>query len=70
MNMVDSRTIKYHNDFVTSIDVSNLSPFCFASADADGKIAVWKLCSGNLDIPIFTWENQYSVSKLKWNNIG
>jgi hypothetical protein len=70
-NMTDSKTIKYHNDFVTALDVNNnLSPFCFASGDSEGKVAVWKLATGNSDAPIFVWDNNFAISKLCWNNSG
>ena len=70
-NMTDSKTIKFHNDFVTALDVNNnLSPFCFASGDSEGKVAVWKLGTGNSDAPIFDWDNNFAISKLCWNSVG
>lgn len=56
--MTDSLTFKFHNDFVSALAVNNqVSPFCFASGDSEGKVAIWKLGSKNADIPIFVWEN-------------
>ncbi len=70
-NMTDSMTIRYHNDFVTCLDVNkNLSPFCFASGDSEGKIAIWKLATGNADIPVFVWDNLNAISKVSWNESG
>jgi WD40 repeat protein len=64
-------TFRYHNDFVTSIDINNtLCPFTFASGDAEGKLAVWKLDSNSLDVPIFEWANSSSISRLNWNFSG
>ena len=64
-------SFRYHNDFVTNIDVNNsLCPFTFASADAEGKLAVWKLDSNNLDLPIFEWSNSSAISKISWNMSG
>lgn len=64
-------TFRYHNDFVTCIDVnSSLCPFTFASSDAEGRLAVWKLDSNNLDMPIFEWSNTSAISKIAWNMTG
>lgn len=45
-NMTDSVTFEFHNDFVSSLAVNPQSPFCFASGDTEGKVAVWKLATG------------------------
>lgn len=63
--------IKYHDDFVTALDVNNnLSPFCFASADAEGKLAVWNYNAGSWNSPIFEWSNDCAVTRLQWNKTG
>lgn len=65
------QTLKYHEDFVTALDVNNsLSPFCFASADAEGKLAVWNFNAGSWNTPIFEWTNDCAVTRLQWNKTG
>ena len=65
------QTIKYHDDFVTALDVNNnLSPFCFASADAEGKLAVWNYNAGNWSAPVFEWNNDCAITRLQWNKTG
>lgn len=65
------QTIKYHDDFVTALDVNNnLSPFCFASADAEGKLAVWNYNAGSWSAPIFEWNSDCAITKLQWNKTG
>lgn len=44
--MTDSIQFMFHNDFVSSLSVNPISPFCFASSDAEGKVAIWKLANG------------------------
>lgn len=67
----DIQTIKYHDDFVTALDVNNnLSPFCFASADAEGKLAVWNYNAGSWNSPIFEWNNDCAITRLQWNKSG
>lgn len=46
-NMTDSLTFEFHNDFVSALSVNPFSPFCFASGDTEGKVAIWKLATGN-----------------------
>ena len=61
----------YHSDFVTSIDVNNqLCPFTYASADVEGKLAVWKIDSNFISQPVVEWTNQCSISKIKWSSNG
>lgn len=65
------KTIKYHDDFVTALDVNNgLSPFCFATGDAEGQLAVWNFVGANVDSPVFEWKNSCAISKLRWNKTG
>lgn len=44
--MTDSIKFEFHNDFVSSLSVNPFSPFCFASSDAEGKVAIWKMGNG------------------------
>ena len=61
----------YHSDFVTSIDVNNqLCPFTYASADVEGKLAVWKIDSNFINQPVVEWNNPNSISKLKFSPSG
>lgn len=46
-NMTDSFTFEFHNDFVSALTVNPESPFCFASGDTEGKVAVWKIATGS-----------------------
>lgn len=69
-NMTDCLTFTYHNDFVSSLDINPYSPFCFASADTEGKVAIWKLSKGHSESPFFIWENEHAISSIKWNKKG
>lgn len=69
-NMTDSLTFEFHNDFVSSLAINPESPFCFASGDTEGKVAVWKLGTGQAQSPFFVWESQSAISSLCWNKSG
>lgn len=61
----------YHNDFVTGLDVNNqLCPFTYASADVEGKLAVWKVDQSYMNQPLVEWTNPNAISKIRWNHSG
>lgn len=68
--MTDSVTFEFHNDFVSSLAINPYSPFCFASGDTEGKVAIWKLGTGNSQNPFFIWESEKAISSLNWNKSG
>ena len=64
-------TFRYHNDFVTDIAVNrSVCPFTFASADSEGRLAVWRLDSPSLELPVFEWTNPAAISNIAWNKTG
>lgn len=68
-NEVSTNT--FHNDFVTSLDVNNqLCPFTYASADVEGKLAVWKIDQNCMNQPLVEWTNSHAISKIRWSSSG
>lgn len=61
----------YHSDFVTGLDVNNqLCPFTYASADVEGKLAVWKVDQNYMNQPVVEWSNPNAISKVRWSHSG
>lgn len=61
----------YHNDFVTGLDVNNqLCPFTYASADVEGKLAVWKVDQSYMNQPVVEWSNPNAISRIRWSHSG
>lgn len=67
----EEAVIKYHKEFVTSLEANKVqNPFIMASADAEGKLAVWKIDRPNWDSPLFEWSNSSAIHKICWNANG